>query len=57
MIRASLSLERSGTASVVRTTEGSANTRRIDQLADFREVMEKNAREAHEEREEAEQLK
>ena len=54
MNRAPLSLERSASASIIGGTEGSANTRRIDPLADLREATEKNAREAREEREEAE---
>nr|XP_020169011.1 translation initiation factor IF-2-like [Aegilops tauschii subsp. strangulata] len=37
--------------------EGSANTRRIDQLVDLREATKKNAREAREEKERAEQAK
>jgi hypothetical protein len=39
---------------VIGATEGSANTRRVDPLADLRVAMERNAREAHEEWEEAE---
>nr|XP_040243911.1 uncharacterized abhydrolase domain-containing protein DDB_G0269086-like [Aegilops tauschii subsp. strangulata] len=52
--QAPLSHERSTSASIIRGTEGFANTRCIDPLADLRETMEKNAREAREEQEEAE---
>nr|XP_020198729.1 flagellar radial spoke protein 2-like [Aegilops tauschii subsp. strangulata] len=51
--RALLSLERSACTSIIGGTEGSANTRRIDPLADLREATEKNTREAREEQEEA----
>nr|XP_020168400.1 translation initiation factor IF-2-like [Aegilops tauschii subsp. strangulata] len=51
---APLSLERSASASIIGGTEGSANTRRIDPLADLRDATEKNVREAREEQEEAE---
>ena len=52
--RAPLSLERSASASIIGGMEGSTNTRRIDPLADLREAMEKNVREAREEKERVE---
>ena len=55
--RAPLSLERSAFASIIGGMEGSTNTRRIDPLADLWEATEKNAREACEEKERAEQAK
>nr|XP_020156581.1 translation initiation factor IF-2-like [Aegilops tauschii subsp. strangulata] len=57
MSAAPLSLEGSGSASVIGTAEGSANTRRVDPCAELQVVMERNAREAREEREKAEQEK
>ena len=55
--RAPLSLERSTSASIIGGTEGSANARRIDPLADLREATYKNALEAREEKERAEKVK
>jgi len=51
--RAPLSLEKSATGSVVKSAETSSTTRWIDPATDLREAMERNVREAREEREAA----
>ena len=50
---APLSLKKSAAGSVVKSAKTSSTTRRIDPAADLREAIERNAREAREEREAA----
>ena len=48
-LRAPLTLEKSGAASVIRSATTSSTSRRIDPAADLREATERNAREARDE--------
>ena len=49
--KASLTLEKSGAGSVLRSAATSSTSRRIDPAADLREATERNAREARDEAE------
>ena len=56
-IRAPLSLERSTSASIVGGPEGSTTIRHVDPRAELQAATERNAREAREEKERADQAK